>query len=322
MIGKLILSVQKDALLYKTLQKLPEFSRYLNLIFKKSPLQKKSLNKWFPLKDELFYERAESFAQKMNGFLEQQEINAEYVVDAYLKMCQDMLTEQIKFKKTSQYSKKLAEEALADVYRSEKAMTSYMFGLALSQFLWPNHYGMFDFFMTESGKLSGISKYLEIGPGHGLYLVESTKKFPNAKFNALDISPVSCKISEKILGHFNPDVQCEFKVQDVNDFEGGVFDYVVMCEVLEHLDCPVKILKKIKNLLHEKGHFFMTTCANCPAIDHVYHYVSVEHIRDEISDSGFRILSELALAVEPHPKEEWEKRKTEVNYAAMLVKDF
>lgn len=296
------------------------FAKLVSLINKKNPLQKKALASFLKGNDSLFWQRADEFASKMLSLCKKQGITAEYVVNAYLKMCHDMLTEQIKFKKTGCYSVPNAAEAYANCYSSEKEMSSYMYGLALSQFLWPNHYAMYDFFINQSCNLRKVESYLEIGPGHGLYLLEALKLLPNAKFLAVDISPVSKKISQATVEHFAPDAECQFLVRDVNDFHEGKFDYIVMCEVLEHLDRPLETMKDIRDLLNGDGYFFMTTCANCPAIDHVYLYNSVKHIRDQIHEAGFKVVTDLPLAVNASPEEDWDDQKVEVNYAAMLQK--
>ena len=76
---------------------------------------------------------------------------------------------------------------------------------------------------------------------------------------------------------------------------------------------------EVKNLMAEGGRLFITTCANAPAIDHVYLYDSVEHIQREIREAGFSIISEVALPVGNFSREEWARRKVEVNYGAMLA---
>src|SRR4030043_453381 len=69
-------------------------------------------------------------------YLIDENISLEYVVDAYLKMCTDMLKSQIKFMKTGCYPVELSKDAFETVYSNETEMKSYMIGLALSQFLW------------------------------------------------------------------------------------------------------------------------------------------------------------------------------------------
>ena len=63
-----------------------------------------------------------------------------------------------------------------------------------------------------------------------------------------------------------------------------------------------------------------TTCANCPAIDHVYLYRSVEEIQAHVREAGLKIVAELALPVGSIPRERWSAERVEVNYAAVLEK--
>ncbi len=297
-----------------------EFEKFTNLIIEKNPLQKKMLDNFFQTRDDVFWSRAETFAATMVNYLKSQDISIEYIVNGYLRMCKDMMKEQFKFKKSGSYSVKTSKEAYEKIYSSEEAMASYMYGLALSYFLWLNHYSMYDFFISESQKLEDVKSYLEVGPGHGLFLVDSILNFPDATFEAIDISPTSTRIAEKIVKYFAPNSKCKFQVLDVNHIQSGNFDYIVMCEVLEHLDNPLSLMKKVHGLLNRNGRCFITTCANAPAIDHVYLYDSVNHIRREIEEAGLEILADLSLPVGDYPEEVWKEEKTEVNYAAMLGK--
>lgn len=300
-------------------KKFANFRTIIELIYRKNAFQEKAIKAFLEKQDKKYWKRAEAFAKKLLIFMEGEDISIHYVVDAYHRLCRDMLVERIRFQKTGKYSCRDAAHALKNVYSSETKMKAYMYGLALSQFLWPNHYAMYDFFISESRKITDVRSYLEIGPGHGFFLVESIRKFPEAKFDAIDISPVSKSISEALVKHFIGSSKCQFQVKDVNDLKSGSYDYIVMCEVLEHLDEPRSVMAKIRSLLNKSGHFFITTCANCPAIDHVYRYRSIDHIRKEVNEAGFEINSELALPVDgiSGRSSEWDGENAEVNYAAM-----
>jgi SAM-dependent methyltransferase len=298
--------------------KSPKFYQFIDGICEKNCFQRKALQSYLEKQNELFWSRAEEFSEKLISLINIKNMNIEYIIDSYLKMCSDMIKEQIKFRRSGKYSCLNASEANKNIYALETEMASYVYGLALSQFLWPNHYAMYDFFISESRKITNVNSYLEIGPGHGLYLVESIKNFSDAIFYAIDISPVSIGISESISTHFAGTSKCRFKLKDVNHLSSGKYDYIVMSEVLEHLDEPRIVLGKINKLLDKDGAFFMTTCANCPAVDHVYQYHNVEHIRTEIREAGFKIVSELSLPVGDFPESLWAEQNIEVNYAAML----
>ncbi len=299
----------------------PIFKRLVERVFLKSPMQRKYLSHHLAQRDITFFRRAEGFAGRFIIYLDDIGLSIDQAVDAYLEVCRDMLTSQMRFKKTQKYSCRSANEANGLVYSSTDKMTNYMIGLLLSQFMWPNHYEMYDFFIEQSQKLINIKTVLEIGPGHGLYLAESVSLFPDAQFDAIDISPTSKKLCEALVFHLTGNIRCKVQLKDINQLEDcGPYDYIVMGEVLEHLDDPRSALRKIHNLLNEDSHFFITTCANAPAIDHVYLYDSVGHIQRDIRMSGFAPLFELALPVEDVPEDQWEEQKVEVNYAAMYKK--
>jgi len=299
----------------------PCFDTFVSLIGAKSPLQRKAIAGFLERQGPRYRAHAEGFAAAFVGVLEARGLDIDYVVDAYLKMCHDMLTEQIRFKRTGRYSCGSAAAAYAAVYSSQRDMTSYMYALALSIFLWPNHYRMFDFFLRESRRLAGVRSYLEVGPGHGVFLAESMRNFPAATFSALDISPISLEIAADVVARFTGRTDCTFERRDImaGDLRGR-FDYVVACEVLEHVDDPGALLRTLKAAVSDGGHLFITTCANAPAIDHVFLFESVAHIRDEIRRHGLAIESDLALPVGDFPEEVWERDRVEVNYAAILAR--
>ncbi len=93
-----------------------------------------------------------------------------------------------------------------------------------------------------------------------------------------------------------------------------------MGEVLEHVDKPHELLEKIHGLIAENGEIFLSTCVDCPSIDHVFHFKSVKEIDDMIESSGFKIIDKLVLPVEDKPMDEIIKRKITINYCALLKK--
>lgn len=293
---------------------------FVDLVSARSPLQKKAIRAFLSRQNESFWMSAEHFAEGLLDFLNDKGLEPEYVANAYIKMCKDMLTEQIAFKRTGRYTCSNSTDAYENVYSSEEQMSSYMYGLALSQFLWPNHYALFRYFKETCSSIDGVRSYLEIGPGHGLYLLEAMHLFPDAKFSAIDISPVSLRISQEFVNHFAHEQVCSFRVQDAREDLSETYDFISMCEVLEHLDETIPLLNKLHGMTAEGGRVFITTCANCPAIDHTYLYDSVAHIRNELCDAGFHILQDLPLAVGDVPEEQWTAQKVEINYAALLAR--
>ena len=62
-----------------------------------------------------------------------------------------------------------------------------------------------------------------------------------------------------------------------------------MGEVLEHLDKPQEILKKLARLLSENGVLWITTPTNSPALDHVYLFKTKEEIIELIEACDLKV---------------------------------
>lgn len=298
----------------------PEFFKIVDAVIAKSPFQKKKLELYLSGMDLQFYSRAEEFAIDYGRYLTSQGIPSDYAVNAYLDMCKSMLKCQIEFMKTGTYSSSDHDQAFAEVYSNPDLMKSYMIALALSQFLWSTHYRIYlDFERSIIDNAKNIGSYLEIGPGHGLYLRKAIRYLkPEAVIHAVDISPVSIGITKSIIGHFYPHISnVTFWTGDILAYDApSRYDFITMGEVLEHVTAPHELLSRLLTLLSDSGKAFVTTSINSPAVDHVYHFKSVEEVRGMIVDSGLKIISEQVLPVENLPMDEIVSRRITINYSA------
>jgi cyclopropane fatty-acyl-phospholipid synthase-like methyltransferase len=102
------------------------------------------------------------------------------------------------------------------------------------------------------------------------------------------------------------------------NFQESGFDFIIMGEVLEHVNNAPDFMLRTKKLLNRGGSIYLSTCANSPALDHVYHFKSADEIRDLITSHGFRIVKDLALPAEDVPQERWASELTTINYCALL----
>jgi SAM-dependent methyltransferase len=301
----------------------PHFEKFVEIIYKKAPLQKKKLEKHFSSQSSLFFNEADSFSELYIGYLNSQKIGLEYAVGAYLKMCNDMMRCQVGFIKTGEYPVKKATQALQNVYNNDSEMQSYMIGLALSQFLWSSHYEIFSFFIESLKKYSETThSYLEIGPGHGLFLSQAMKLLEKCNdFVTVDISPTSIKITKSIMNHIYAleANKVMYYHKDMLDLSlEDKYDFISMGEVIEHVNFPNKLLGKLKDLLTPIGKGFVSTCVDCPATDHVYHFRTVEEIRSLINQCGLFIVDERICPVEDLPMEEIIRRKITINYCCIV----
>ena len=196
-----------------------------------------------------------------------------------------------------------------------------MIGLLISYLFWPNHYELFRFFKSNLPLPTKVNSYLEVGVGHGLFTSTILKSLPNIKATLVDISETSIKTAKEIMKTFQVETEhIEFIHGDYlkTNFADLGFDFIIMGEVLEHVNNAPEFMLRTKSLLNQGGSIYISTCANSPALDHVYHFKSVNEIRNIISEHGFRIIKDLALPAENVPQERWEAELTTINYCALL----
>jgi 2-polyprenyl-3-methyl-5-hydroxy-6-metoxy-1,4-benzoquinol methylase len=294
----------------------------LELIHKKSPLQKKKIEKHLSKRNQKYFQEAEKFSIDYAGYLESQNIPLDYAIDAYIKLCSNMMKCQIEFMKTGRYPVDSSLDAFGNVYNCESEMKPYMLGLAISQFLWETHYEMYSFFKDYIAKnYAQIHSYLEVGPGHGLFLNKAMEYLnKKAKITVVDISPIAINITKSIINYFDPQ-NTNIKYYDVDMLKLDLnekYDFITMGEVLEHVNYPEELLIKLRNLLVPNGRAFVSTNVNSPAIDHVYHFKSVDEIRDMFHLYGLEVVKELVLPVEDLPMDEIMEKKITINYCAIL----
>jgi len=296
----------------------------LNHIYKKSQLQRKKIDAFISSRGEPFINEFEEFLNLYIEYLEKNNLTIEYGVDAYLKMVNDMVKSQLKFMRTGMYPVSKVIDAVDNVYNNKTEMLSYMIGLALSQYLWSTHYDIFNHFKSAiKQNKNNINSYLEVGPGHGLFLKNTIDELKNGvEITAIDISPISLDVSRSIITHFYPEKEIQFINEDMLNIDlDNRYDFIVMGEVIEHVESPERLLLKIKKLLSDNGKSFISTCVNCPAIDHVYHFHTVDQIREMLNNCGLNIESENVLPVEDISMLEVIDKKVTINYSAIVKVD-
>lgn len=255
-------------------------------------------------------------------FMQRQGIDGSRLCDAYLAMVGQMTEARLDFARTGKYATEFQEQAIAGVYSNAPVMTEYMLGLGLSQFLWRHHYLLFDFYRTQIASLGTQRRALEVGSGHGLFLLEFVSAHPELRaVDVVDISETSLELTASLLATIRPDlsVPIRFIHSDVAAFgPEQAYDFVTMGEVLEHVRDPGGLLASMKRMLKPGGTMFISTCANCPTIDHIYHFKTVDEIRQMIVDQGLRIEHQIVVASEDLSDEDLRRYKMDILYGAIL----
>lgn len=250
-------------------------------------------------------------------------LSFEFLAKAYDLISKDTLKEQVFFNKHKRYRCTTYKEVASHVYQNNEYMSKYMYGLALTAFLWPNHLQMFKFFRDKLPKdLKG--NYLEIGPGHGFFMMEAMRLSSYANYLGIDISPTSVEMTRNILtsGYFGEFqnfeiIQDDFLALDTRE----KFDAIIMGEVLEHVENPQAFLNKIQLLSSVSSYIYITTAINAPAIDHICLFENKEHLINIIKSCYFSITDMLVIPYTGKTIEESETNKLPMNIALVLKKN-
>lgn len=173
-------------------------------------------------------------------------------------------------------------------------MSRYVRGILISQLLWKPHAQAFDYYCNDFlGRLPTDSSYLEVGPGHGLFLYFASQSANLSKLEAWDVSASSIAETRSTLKTLGVQREISIVEQDVlkapsrqNEFDGAVIS-----EVLEHLERPDLALKSLWAALKPGGRIFINAPLNSPAPDHIYLWRTPEEFGSFVEAQGFEIES-------------------------------
>ena len=247
-------------------------------------------------------------------------LDSEYLADSYLTIVSDTVDEQVYFNRHKHYRHSTFADVAEHVYHDPEYMNRYMYGLAISTFLWPNHVEMVRMFRAHI-QAAGGRRYLEVGPGHGFLLLTAIEVGGYDDFLAVDLSDASVAQTRSIVDYFYPERSVEVRKADfldADDLESAGFDAVVMGEVLEHVEDPARFLRRIAELASQDAFIFVTTCINAPAVDHIYLWRTTDSLEQMIVDSGLSIAHALRLPYEGTSVEESREQELPINVAYVL----
>ncbi len=249
-------------------------------------------------------------------------LSPDYLAQSYLTIVEDTFREQLYFMKHKEYRHKSYADVAGDVYHNDDYMNRYMYGLAVTAFLWPNHVDLARFF-NQTLPTDKQGTYLEIGPGHGYYMMTAMTKSAFDNFTGVDISAASIAQTQNILGHFAAGKnyslkQCDFLEAD--DLQENSCDAIVMGEVLEHVENPDVFLQRIRSLAKDDAYIYVTTCINAPAIDHIYLWRDCESLEDMIEGCGLKIKEADRLPYEGKTLKEAQAEALAINVGYVLEK--
>lgn len=246
-----------------------------------------------------------------------------YLADCYDLIVKDTLREQMYFMRHRRYRYSTFDEVANSVYFDDAYMRKYMHGLALTSYLWPNHRALHRYFIDRIPVAQG-GHYLEVGPGHGLYMVSAMRKSAYEQFDGIDISPTSVQMTNDVLGSGTFGQFDNYRVYEQDFLEGSIppetYSAIVMGEVLEHVEQPSVFLQTIARIATKDAFIFITTPINAPAIDNIYLFESWSDIEALVVDAGLNVVDKLLVPYPGLSVEESERERLAINVAMVLAK--
>jgi 2-polyprenyl-3-methyl-5-hydroxy-6-metoxy-1,4-benzoquinol methylase len=210
----------------------------------------------------------------------------------YRWMCEMLMEERLYFARNKRYRRSTLAEAQEAVYSNAAFMSRYVNGLLFSQICWRNHAQAMDLFRTRflPGNRAGYD-HLEVGPGHGLFLVFAARDSRCGSVTAWDLSPSSMESTQSALRKMSVGREVILKMQDITRAHAPAeqFDSVMCSEVLEHTENPEQALVNMYSSLRPCGRIFLNIPVNSPAPDHIYLWRKSEDVFAMIADHQFVI---------------------------------
>jgi 2-polyprenyl-3-methyl-5-hydroxy-6-metoxy-1,4-benzoquinol methylase len=93
------------------------------------------------------------------------------------------------------------------------------------------------------------------------------------------------------------------------------FDLIVLSEVLEHIEDPASVMRRLRDLVAPGGHVFVNTPLNSPSPDHIYLMEQPEDARRLLTETGFEIVEEGMFATQGAPLDKALRNRVSVSVA-------
>lgn len=229
---------------------------------------------------------------ELAGKIDALSTNRAQLIANYRWMCGQVLKEEIHFRRTGSYRCKTLNECIEQVYSDSVFMGKYLQGILLSQIFWTNHAKCYTFFVTSFlPLLADPYDYLEVGPGHGLFISWAANDPRSRRVVGVDFSEESLSQTRAALGRLGARSEVQLIKNDViaSPLEGS-FDAITISEVLEHMEEPHAALRKLRSSLKTGGLMFINFPINSPAPDHIYLLKDPDEVRSMIDECGYRIV--------------------------------
>jgi 2-polyprenyl-3-methyl-5-hydroxy-6-metoxy-1,4-benzoquinol methylase len=235
----------------------------------------------------------------------------------FIALSEEFVVLQMELDRTGRYRHSSFEEVRREVYDNPEVMERrYLNGLLLSQAFWANHSKIRAYFVDrfcEGNPPTGT--VLEVPSGTGIFISEFARRNPRWSAFGVDLSDSSVAFSRDIVRLVGVPAVTVAQ-QDIFDLpSAGQYDRIICGELLEHLEDPAALLRKLAALITGTGKLFVTTAIWAANIDHIYLFSSVREVRAML-EQFFTIESELALNI--REAQQPDDERAAINYACVL----
>lgn len=251
----------------------------------------------------------------------------EEIIEGYIFYTNSVMEETRYFKEYGDYRCHSFAEVDAYIYADPERMKLYMLGLTVAEFLWMTVLQIHRFYAELIRNVSG-KRYLEIGPGHGKYFLEAYNLHLFERYDAVDVSETAIAMTRDYLDRYMAQNSLEgggtkyhLFCQDATKFSiDGKYDFIVIQEVLEHIEDPLGMLRSIHRMLDQNGKVYTLFPINAPSPAHIFLFRSISHVKEIVSAAGFEIVKEEYITANKLSIEQAEQKKLPIDACLVLRK--
>ena len=220
--------------------------------------------------------------------------------DAFVQFTTDVNLAQARYEATGAYEHHSFEEVYRQHYNQDEAMQGYLWGIYLTNFLWPHHLEICLFFRDRFLRGIGESAELvEIAPGHGGWGIWALSVLPKCTLRAYDVSRSSIQIAGSLATAAGISDRVDYEECDALDLVQRApesADAGICCFLLEHLENPEKLFRVIHHLLRPGGRAFLTGALTAAQIDHIYEFRKESELVLMAEEQGLRVVETLSAS--------------------------
>lgn len=212
----------------------------------------------------------------------------------YKWMCNFFLKYEMQFRRNKGVEHTDFASIHEKFYKNHEQMGQYMRGLMISQLLWRQHAGAAAFFAQRFiPMLKEGYDYLEIGPGHGLWLSFAATDPRCASLSGWDVAEASLGLTRRGLASMGIDRPITLDLQDVcaAPQARARFDAVVISQVLELVSSPGDAVAHLGASLRPGGLLFINAPTRLVAPDHIRQWKDYREVDALVTVAGMDVVA-------------------------------